>query len=288
VVDRDGAGIELEADLVVDATGRASRTPALLASLGYPRPGEHRSAANWAYSSQLMSVTEGRIVERMAMVNPGLGKPRALLVAYEHGQWMLAVGRASHTGAPPTDFAGMLAAAEEVMPPTIAAGLRSAKPLADVTVFRNSSSVWRRYDQLTRFPAGLLVVGDAWCSLNPIYGQGMTMAALDALALRDCLRAGRADLARRFFALAVEHIGPVWSVNRVNDGGATSARSSRSVSRRLRRWTVNAVLQAASTDVTVAEQLLRVNNLVDPPARLQNRALLPRILFAKLRHPINH
>ncbi|WP_319450206.1 MULTISPECIES: FAD-dependent oxidoreductase [unclassified Mycobacterium] len=285
-VDSDGVGMELEADLVVDATGRASRIPALLESLGYPAPSEQRSAANWAYSSQLMSIPDGEFVERMAMVNPGTGKPRALLVANEHGQWMLAVGRASHTGAPPTDFAGMLAAAEEVMPPSIAAGLRSAKPLADVTVFRNSVSVWRRYDQLNRFPAGLLVVGDAWCSLNPIYGQGMTMAALDALALRDCLRAGRADLARRFFALAAERIGPVWSVNRVNDGGASSARSSRSVTRRLGRWTLDAVLQAASTNVAVAEQLLRVNNLVDPPARLQNRALLPRILFAKLRHPI--
>jgi 2-polyprenyl-6-methoxyphenol hydroxylase-like FAD-dependent oxidoreductase len=200
---------------------------------------------------------------------------------------MLAVGQASHVGPPPTDFAAMLAAAEEVMPPSIAAGLRSAKPLAAVTVFRNSISVWRRYDQLTQFPAGLLVVGDAWCSLNPIYGQGMTMAALEALALRDCLRAGRADLARRFFALAAEHIGPVWSVNRVNDGGASAVRSSRSVSRRLRRWTANAVLQAASTDVRVAEQLLRVNNLVDPPARLQNRTLLPRVLFATIRHPTN-
>jgi 2-polyprenyl-6-methoxyphenol hydroxylase-like FAD-dependent oxidoreductase len=288
VVDRAGSAVALEADLVVDATGRASRIPALLEPLGYPPPSEHRSAANWAYSSQLMSVPEGKLTERMAMVNPGRGKPRALLVAYEHGQWMLAIGRSADAGAPPVDFAGMLAVAEEVMPPSIAAGLRTAKPLADVTVFRNSSSVWRRYDQLTRFPAGLLVVGDAWCSLNPIYGQGMTMAALDALALRDCLRAGRTDLARRFFALAAEHIGPVWSVNRVNDGGASAVRRSRTVSRRLRRWTVNAVLQAASTDVRVAEQLLRVNNLVDPPARLQNRALLPRILFAKLRHPINH
>jgi 2-polyprenyl-6-methoxyphenol hydroxylase-like FAD-dependent oxidoreductase len=288
VVDRDGAGMELEADLVVDATGRASRTPALLESIGFPRPAEHRTAVNWAYSSQLMSVTEGRIVERMAMVNPGLGKPRALLVAYEHGQWMLAIGRSADAGAPPVDFAGMLAGAEEVMPPAIAAGLRTAEPLADVAVFRNATGTWRRYERLTEFPAGLLVVGDAWCSLNPIYGQGMTMAALEALALRDCLRAGRADLARRFFRAAAEHVGPVWARNQANDGSGSSTHNSRSVSRRLKRWTVHAVLQAASTDVTVAEQLLRVNNLVDPPARLQNRALLPRILFAKLRHPINH
>jgi 2-polyprenyl-6-methoxyphenol hydroxylase-like FAD-dependent oxidoreductase len=286
VVDRDGTTMELAADLVVDATGRGSRTPALLESLGYPRPSEQRSAATWAYSSQLMTVPEGKLTERLAMVNAGIEQPRALLLAYEHGQWMLAIGRAVDAGAPPKDFAGMLDAADEVMPPTIAAGLRSGQPLADITVFRNSNSLWRRYDQLTRFPTGLLVVGDAWCSLNPIYGQGMTTAALQALALRDCLQAGRDGLARRFFALAAEHVGPVWSVNRASDGGSGS--SSRSMSRRLRRWTVNAVLQAASTDVTVAERLLRVNNLVDPPARLQSKALLRRILFAKLRRPFNH
>jgi len=287
VVDRDGAAVEQRADLVVDATGRASRTPALLESLGYPRPAEDHTAVNWAYSSQLMSITEGRIVERMAMVNPGVGKPRALLVAYEHGQWMLAIGRSADAGPPPTDFAGMLAAAEEVMPPTIAAGLRTAEPLAEVAIFRNATGVWRRYDQMTRFPAGLLVVGDAWCSLNPVYGQGMTMAALEALALRDCLRAGGTDLARRSFHAAAEHIGPAWSRNRASDGGSTQARNSRSVARRLRRWTVKAALQAASTDVKLAEQLLRVNNLVDPPTRLQGRALLPRIIVGKLRRPVN-
>jgi 2-polyprenyl-6-methoxyphenol hydroxylase-like FAD-dependent oxidoreductase len=283
VVDRDGTTMQLAADLVVDATGRASRTPALLASLGLPRPPEQHTKVNWAYSSQLMSVTEGRIVERVAMVNPGPGKPRALLVAYEHGQWMLAIGRSADGGAPPVDFAGMLAAAEEVMPPTIAAGLRTAEPIADVVVFRNAAGSWRRYDRLSEFPAGLLVVGDALCSLNPVYGQGMTMAALQALALRDCLRAGRADLARRFFRVATEHVGPAWALNQASDGSGAPTRRSRSVSRRLKRWTVNATLQAASTDVRFAEQLLRINNLVDPPTQLRGRALLPRLLLAKLR-----
>jgi len=90
---------------------------------------------------------------------------------------------------------------------------------------------WRRYDKLRRLPDGLLVVGDANCSFNPIYGQGMTVAAMDALVLRDCLRGGAPDLSRRYFAAAAKGIGVAWQMAVGSDLALPEVESARPISR---------------------------------------------------------
>jgi 2-polyprenyl-6-methoxyphenol hydroxylase-like FAD-dependent oxidoreductase len=277
-----GIATTLNADLVVDAMGRAARTPAFLENQGLNPPPEMQTPSTWGYSSQLIHIPKGRIAERMVFISRGREAPGALLVAYEHDTWMLAIARSIDSGPLPTDFAEALTVAQQVLPPNIMAGLRDATPCADIAISRNTAARWRRYDRMPRFPAGLLVIGDALCSLNPLHGQGMTMAALQALALRDCLRAGDTDLARRFFRAAAGHIGPVWAMNEANDR-LPATHTARPLGDRLRKWTSTAALKAATNDITVAERLLRVTNLVDPPTRLQDPALLSRILWANLR-----
>ncbi|MDT5113351.1 MAG: hypothetical protein QOE20_5241, partial [Mycobacterium sp.] len=280
----NGITITVNADLVVDATGRAARTPAFLESHGFGAPPEERIPSIGGYSSQLMRIPPGRITERLAFVNQGSRAPGALLVAYEHDTWMLAIARPAEEGNPPSDFTEMLAAAEQMLPATITAGLRDATPIGEISISRSTAAAWRRYDRMPRLPAGLLVLGDAVCNLNPLYGQGMTMAALQAFALRDCLRAGNTDLPRRFYLAAAGNIGPVWAVNRANDR-APSGSATRTPQQRLRSWTQHAALKAATHDIAVAERILRVRGLIDPPTRLQDPALFARILLANLRHP---
>jgi 2-polyprenyl-6-methoxyphenol hydroxylase-like FAD-dependent oxidoreductase len=281
LVDRaTGDDTPLNADLVVDAMGRAARTPAFLERLGYGRPAELRSTAHATYSSQLLHVPEGMIAEKMVFF-PGKSM-RGGLAAYEDGAWMLTAGRLAIDTDPPTDFAAMLGLVEQIAPPHVLAALRSAQPLGDVAVFRYTGAVWRRYDQMPRFPEGLLVVGDALCSLNPVYGQGMTMAGLEALALQEHLL--RPDARpQQFFSDAAKHIGPTWAMNQANDRESSPVHGRRSLSRRLRNWSVNQTLKAAENDIVLTERLFRVANLVDPPSRLRDPALLGRAVLANMR-----
>ena len=283
LVDRDtGERTTLDADLVVDAMGRGARTPAFLENLGYGRPAEQRSVANWAYSSHLLRIPAGRIVEKMLLIEPGKGLPRAGLLAYEHDTWILTVGQLAMHGEPPGDLAGMLALAERCMPPSILAELRSAQPLEAVAIFRNTAGAWRRYDRMQKFPAGLLVIGDSLCGLNPIYGQGMTMAALEAVVLHDYLRDGREE-PLRFFRAAAKHIGPTWAMNQARDRVPSAADRRRSVRRHLVTWTMNKALKAAANDIVLTERFFRVAHLIDPPSRLQDPALIARVVLGSLR-----
>ena len=283
--DRDtGDTTVVDADLVVDAMGRGTRTPAFLVRHGFGSPPEKVTTTAWAYSSQLMRIPKGRITERLVFINQGRDKPGGLLVAYEDNTWVLAIARATECGSPPTDFAEMMASTDEFFPATIASGLRDGQPIAPTSVYRNTAGRWRRYDRMARFPRGLLVLGDALANFNPLYGQGMTMAAVQALALRDCLRAGSSRLGKRFFRSAAAGIGPVWAMNAVSDEAPYPGRPA-NPRQQLDGWTAQVILCAAAGDVAVYERLLRVRNLVDPPGQLRDPVLTARILLANLRPP---
>ncbi len=265
VVNRDtGAQQVLDADLVVDAMGRGARSPAFLDSLGYGRPSVERSAATASYASLLMNVPAGMITEKMTFVVPEPQRPTGgSFSVYEHDTWIFTVARlAAHE--PPDGLAGMIALAAQFAPPTLLRALKGGEPLSEVAVFRYPGGVWRRYDQMPRFPTGLLVFGDAICSTNPIYGQGMTVAALEARALRECLAQANGDLSRRFFAAAAQQIGPLWASNLFNDLYLANTDPQHAVPKELLDFR-DMVLTAAENSPALAEKLFRSMNLVDPP-----------------------
>jgi len=273
----------LATDLVADATGRGSRTPVFLEALGYGRPAEDHVAVRVSYSSQPFRLPPGTLREKIVIIGPIAGRPTGMaLFGYENDMWILtALGIAG--AEPPRDRAGMLSFVDGLAPPHIVAAISEGEPLAEVCRFGYPESRWRRYDKMRRFPEGLVVLGDAICSFNPVYGQGMTVAALQAQALRDCLREGTTNLARRYFRAAAKPIGVAWQFAAGADLSLPEVEGHRSLAVRLSNRYVERLQTAATTDVEVAEQLTRVVSLLDPPATLLHPKMLLRA--TRLRRP---
>jgi 2-polyprenyl-6-methoxyphenol hydroxylase-like FAD-dependent oxidoreductase len=285
VVNRDGGAAERElmADVVMDAMGRGAQTPALLESLGYGRPVEDHIVMHTTYVSQLLRIPQGTLKEMLVDIGPAPGRPTGMfLTGYENDTWMFTVfGMAGHQ--PPRDLAGMLSFAQEYCPAHLLAAVRAAEPIGAVAHHRMPSSQWRRYDKMPRLPDGLLVCGDAICSFNPIYGQGMTVAALDAAALRDCLRRGGTDLPRRYFRASAKPIGVAWQLAAGSDLAFPEVAGRRSRSMRVTTRLVDWALTACESDPVVVVRFFKVNGLIDPPIRLLLPAFVYRVAVVNLR-----
>jgi 2-polyprenyl-6-methoxyphenol hydroxylase-like FAD-dependent oxidoreductase len=275
----------LTADLVVDATGRGSRTPVFLEELGYGRPREDELTVQLAYACQLVRVAPGAIQQHMIAVFPEPGRPKMFgLIRNENDSWMFGVGAMAGLQ-PPDGTAEMLSFAADFVPAHVLEALRAAEPLGAVVHHRVPSNRWRRYDKLRRTPDGLLVVGDAVCSFNPIYGQGMTVAAIEATVLRDCLLRGDRGLPRRFFRASARTIRVAWQTAVGSDLALPEVEGARPWSMRISNAFLERVLTAVEVDTVVAGQFMRVTSMVDPPIRLFRPSILLRIARATRRRP---
>lgn len=283
-----GRELKLNADLVVDATGRAARTPAFLESLGYGRPPEDSVKVRVMYSSQLLRLPPGTLREKIILVGAEPGRPTGMaLFGYEDGTWMFTVfGMAG--AEPPAELAQMREFVRGIVPDHIVDALAVGAPLGEVCQFRYPESRWRRYDKLNRFPDGLVVLGDAICSFNPVYGQGMTVAMLQAQSLGECLQKGSNDLARRYFRAAAKPIGVAWQFAVGGDLSLPEVQAKRPLATRLGNRYIARLQTVAQYDMEVTETFFRIIGLLDPPSRLLRPKMLVRAALHRRRAVTPH
>jgi 2-polyprenyl-6-methoxyphenol hydroxylase-like FAD-dependent oxidoreductase len=276
----------LAADLVVDASGRHTRSPEWLAGLGYERPAEETIGARINYATQLLRRRAEHLQGNRLIVvraqRPAWRMGQA--VAIEHDRWMVMLG--GYFDERPDDVAtGFMDFARTLAAPDIASLLAVAEPLAPPVRFVFPESRRWRYERLSRFPRGYLVLGDALSSINPANAQGMTVAALEGLALGECLAQGQVDLAQRFFAKASSIVDTSWQIAAGGDWQhprLAHLRPPASRSAQLVNWYRRKALQAAAVNPSVAQAFLRITNLVDPPRQLLSPATMSRVLRVHL------
>ncbi len=265
-------------------TGRGSRTAVWLAELGYQRPAEERVEIGLGYSTRTYRLRSGAMGgDQMILTDATPANPRAgVLAVTEGGRHMLTVAgiRGDY---PPTDPAGFDEFAAGLPSADIAAAIAGAEPLDDPAPFRFPASVRRRYERLAAFPAGLLVIGDAVCSFNPVYGQGMTVAATEAMTLRGLLARDAVPGPRRYFRAVAAAIDVAWDIAVGADLAFPQVPGKRSGRVRL---VVNAYIPrlhaAAAHDEAFAASLVRVIGLKDRPEGLLRPDRVLRVLRGNL------
>lgn len=264
----------LAADLVVDATGRGSRAPAWLEELGYERPAEEKVKIDLAYVSRMFKLDSDPFGSDLA-INP-VASP-----ANPHGAFFIrlpgGVALLSLTGLlgdhPPRDHEGFLRYASTLAAPEIHEAVRRAEPLTEAAAFRVPASVRRRYDRLARFPEGFLVVGDGVCAFNPVYGQGMTVAAMEAAALAAHLDEGGVRPAQ-FFREISPIIDVPWETSVAGDLAFPGVEGTRTLKVRLGNAFIGRLHTAAHRDGRFTKAFFRVAGLVDPPQALMRPGLV--------------
>jgi 2-polyprenyl-6-methoxyphenol hydroxylase-like FAD-dependent oxidoreductase len=266
----------MNADLVVDASGRGSSSPAWLDALGYPKPREERIKINLGYATRLYRrLPEHLRGMRGAIIAACPPDWRfGAILAQEGDRWIVTLGGYLGDQAP-TDDDGFVAFARSLQKPEIFDVVRVAEPLCPLMRYQFSANLRRRYEELSRFPAGFLVFGDALCSFNPVYGQGMTVACVESLALRECLAAGTQEIAGRFFRAASQLIDIPWQIAVGSDLQHPRVEGKRTTQVRFINWYIAKLYRAAQDDAVLASRFLEVANLMRQPTAL----LDPQIAF---------
>jgi 2-polyprenyl-6-methoxyphenol hydroxylase-like FAD-dependent oxidoreductase len=278
-----GQGEEvLNADLVLDASGRGSRSLAWLEQLGFVKPEVSEVKVNVAYASREYERKSEHLNGGTHLIiapNAPHQKRGGVMLATEHDRWMVAL-LGMHGDHPPVDEIGFLEFARSLPTTDLYNIIKNAKPLGDITPHKYPASTRRHYEKLKSFPEGYLVFGDALCNFNPIFGQGMTVASLEAEALNESLKFGLLGLWKNFFKRASSIIDIAWTLAAGADFAFAETVGKRGPETGIINAYIAKLLTAAWHDPALTVAFHNVSNLVKPPTSLFHPSIVWRVFRA--------
>src|SRR5215471_10727213 len=284
----NGASEIVAADLVVDASGRGALTLALLQSIGYPVPEETTIGIDLGYATCIFDIPDDAVTDWKGVMTFGQAPHNSrggLMLPLEGNRWMATIG-GRHGDVPPGDGEGFLSYAKALRTPTIYNAIRHAERLDGVARYGFPESVRRHFERLDSFPRGLLPIGDAICCFNPVYGQGMSVAAMEACLLKRLLEnSGEtgdpiAELASTFFKEMQALLETPWSVATL-DFAFPQTRGQRPADFDMTLKFGIALIRLAAEDPAVHKLTLEVQHLLKPRSVYRDPDLVRRV-FAKM------
>ncbi|MBB5872792.1 2-polyprenyl-6-methoxyphenol hydroxylase-like FAD-dependent oxidoreductase [Allocatelliglobosispora scoriae] len=271
---------EVAAELVVDATGRGNRGPTWLAEIGYDKPAEVLVNPGTVYMSRDYKRVDGDADFAAAIMSPSPESPRGgVMIAADGDRWMVTLIGVNGV-VPPSDPEGFLEFTRTLHGTEIYDVLSKAEPLCEPKKMRLPTSVRRRYEDAVRLPDGFIAFADAICSFNPAYGQGMTVAAAEAIVLRDALAKGREGMPKRFFAEAAKVIDVPWDIAVGADLRYPNVQGERTGKVKFLNNYVGKLHIAAEKHAVVGHRFLSVANLMAPPTDLFAPGIVTRVLWS--------
>jgi 2-polyprenyl-6-methoxyphenol hydroxylase-like FAD-dependent oxidoreductase len=275
----------ISADVVVDASKHGTLTSSFLQSTGQPAPEETSIEVDIRYATALFALSGGVLGGFKAIVTipkAPEGIHAGYLLPVENGCYqLLLIGRGDD--APPVDGDAFLSYAQKLSTPTIYNATKNAKRLSEVARYGFPASRWRHFGRLDNFPRGLLPIGDAICCLNPVYGQGITVAVQEANILRRLLGSVGsrenpiATLSREFLAEAETLIEGPWAMSAVPDFVYPQTLGERPTDLEDRLKSQDVYLRLATRDPAIHELLTEVRHLLKPLSALAEPDLARRV-----------
>ncbi len=261
---------DLRGDLIVDASGRTSHILNWLIELGYMPPTETIVNSHLGYATRVYQRPPHFTADWRVMIiraRPPYGTRGGLIYPVEGDHWMVNLGGAGEEQ-PPTDEQAFLDFTRTFIHPALYEAIKDAEPISPVYGYRRTENRWRHYEQLARWPENFVVLGDAAYAFNPIYGQGMTLAGLEAQALDRWLRTPQGGLDFQKSLAKVVRLPWLMATNEDSrTPGVEGNDAPTGFDRFLRRY-IDEVLWLTSSDAVTFETFMHVTHLVATPGAL--------------------
>lgn len=272
----------LSADLMVDASGRTSKTPTWLPAIGYDAPKEtvidaHVGYAGRRYRKPANFAEDWRFM--LVGAEPPTKSRQGVIYEEEANVWMVMLAGMMEDYPPTQDETAFLDFAYSVEP-ALHAAISQAEPLTEIIGYRRTENCLRHYDQLARWPDRFVVLGDAAYAFNPIYGQGMTVAAMSAVALGKLLAEAQTldGVAQRFQKILPQIVEPALLLATGADLEWIGYPPNQPLATRARQWYLSRLLDAMPSDRVVHQTFSNVQNLLQPPTTFVQPQIVARVL----------